>query len=72
MASTNSTVSDAQRLLENVKVKITEYVEKVPMVDEQVTKLAKKFNTEKAYIVLGGIAVIFLGLLFLGSGDFAV
>ena len=63
---------DAQRILQNVKVKVDELLAKVPAVDEQVAKLAKKFNTEKAYIVLGVAAVLLLLLLSLGSGDFAV
>jgi hypothetical protein len=67
-----SKAPDTQRLWENVKVKIDEYVEKVPMADEQITKVAKKFNTDKAVIVLGFFGVIFLGMLFMGSGDFAV
>jgi hypothetical protein len=67
-----SKTPDTQRLWENVKVKIDEYVEKVPMADEQITKVAKKFNTDKAVIVLGFFGVIFLGMLFMGSGDFAV
>ncbi len=67
-----TTTPDTQRLVENVKVKVNELLEKVPAVDEQVAKLAKKFNTEKAYIVLGAAAVLLLLLLSLGSGDFAV
>jgi hypothetical protein len=59
-------------VLENVKVKVTELVEKVPMVDEQLTKLSRKLKTDKAYIAMGGIGISLLLLLTLGSGNFAV
>lgn len=63
---------DVQRILETAKAKTNEFLAKVPVVDEHVTKLSKMTNLEKPYVVFGGIAALVLLLFLLRSGDFAV
>eukprot|EP01033_Poteriospumella_lacustris_P009658 gene9658-6910_t len=52
-----------------IKVKVDEYLAKVPVVNEQVEKIAHKLKVEKAYVAVSIVAVVFLLIVLIGGGD---
>lgn len=54
--------------VDTVKAKVNEILGKVPIVDEQIKKVADKLKVDKAFVAIGGVAVI-LGLIVLVGGS---
>lgn len=52
-----------------IKVKVDEYLAKVPVVNEQVEKIAAKIHVEKAYVAVTIVALIFLLIILIGGGE---
>lgn len=55
--------------IHSIKVKVDEFLAKVPVVDEQVKKIADKLKIEKAYVAVSAVAVIFLLIVLIGGGE---
>ncbi len=55
--------------VQSIKIKVDEYLAKVPVVDHQVQKIADKIKVEKAYVAVSFVAIIFLLIVLIGGGD---
>lgn len=53
-----------------VKTKVNELLASFPLADEQAKKLSEKIGVEKAFVALGVIAIPFIIMLSMGSGNF--
>jgi uncharacterized membrane protein YjjP (DUF1212 family) len=58
--------------VDSVKAKINEFLAKVPVVDEQVGKIAEKAKIDKAFIVIGAAVLCFLLVVLIGGGNFVL
>ncbi|RYY87457.1 hypothetical protein EON63_03960 [archaeon] len=62
----------AMEVVENVKGKINEFLARYPQIDGPITQVSDKVKVEKAFVVMGLLAVPLVLLMLWGNGDFAM